>query len=385
MHRFNIGFCVLSFLSNIIRADQPNMPRSRSWVFTINNPDVAERWVILPRKVDYICWQLEQGEQGTPHLQGCFHMDAASTLTGAKRTLNCDEAHLEIMNGTWDQSIRYSTKCCKDCYEQGRTEGDCPECDRLEGPWELGTRPAEQGKRTDLEAIRECIDKGEDDTTIAKKHFGPWCRYRKSFIAYRELTRDKRKPDDPLDVVFLGGPPGYGKSYYAHTALTEWGLAQGYKGVYRKAPQTKWWDHYMGQQIVILDEMDGSWMPWNTLLQLLDKYPVDVELKGETAVDFSAKLVIMTSNKEPEDWYDKKPNEALIRRIHHRAYFDVPRQPSWVKGGQPWSALNETSTSPTVTLQPPPYRAVVDTIVIPEDDELLNEEELLLFAMIEED
>lgn len=333
------------------------MARSRSYVFTLNNPDVPQRWMVLPRKVRYLCWQLEKGEdEGTLHLQGCVYLDNATTLTGVKRILNSNEMHLEIMRGNWDQAIAYCTK----------------EETRQEGPWELGDKPT-QGKRKDLDVIKEKLDAGASDLDIAEDHFGSWCRYNKSFTMYRSLKRQCRKPDDPLTVVLCTGPPGYGKSHYVSTTLTEWGLSQGYQGIYRKTPQCKWFDHYEGEQIVIFDDIDGSWFPWSTLLQILDIYPLMVEPKGQLAIKFNPRLILMTSNKEPENWYQGQVTEALLRRITHRVYFDSPRALTYVKGA---------------ALEPPPQQTTTPAplpspITISEEEGLLTEEERLLFDMIE--
>jgi len=47
------------------------MSRARRWTFTINNPIVSN--AELERDCQpyrYLCFQLEQGEDGTPHFQG---------------------------------------------------------------------------------------------------------------------------------------------------------------------------------------------------------------------------------------------------------------------------------------------------------------------------
>lgn len=49
-----------------------NHDRSRDYVFTINNPHdkVLEDWRDKAKGIEYVCWQLEKGESGTPHFQG---------------------------------------------------------------------------------------------------------------------------------------------------------------------------------------------------------------------------------------------------------------------------------------------------------------------------
>ena len=70
-----------------------------NWIFTINNPADVD----LPRAwpgVRYCCWQLEEGAEGTPHLQGYVVLEKKKRLGGMKRldkllTGNLEE---ELMN-----------------------------------------------------------------------------------------------------------------------------------------------------------------------------------------------------------------------------------------------------------------------------------------------
>jgi len=104
------------------------------------------------------------------------------------------------------------------------------------------------------------------------------------------------------------GPTGTGKT---HKAWQEAG-----EEAYIKSSSNKWWDGYMGQTKVIIDEFDGQ-IGITHLLRWMDKYPCSVEVKGGTlplmATDFW-----VTSNKPLEQWYpDASANqvEALKRRV----------------------------------------------------------------------
>ena len=57
-----------------------------NWIFTINNPADVD----LPRAwpgVRYCCWQLEGGENGTPHLQGQVVLEKRKRLGGMKNQI----------------------------------------------------------------------------------------------------------------------------------------------------------------------------------------------------------------------------------------------------------------------------------------------------------
>ena len=108
------------------------------------------------------------------------------------------------------------------------------------------------------------------------------------------------------------GRTGTGKS---RLAWEEAGLE-----AYAKDPRTKWWDGYMGQTHVVIDEFRGT-IDIVHLLRWLDRYPVRVENKGGS-VSLSATRFWFTSNLDPRLWYpdvDAETVAALVRRIeiHH--------------------------------------------------------------------
>lgn len=92
------------------------------WCFTLNNPG-EHRVPYDPKIVQYLCYQLEEGENKTPHYQGFVQfVDKKTTLKRAKQFLG-DRYHLEAMKARDPlDAIRYTKK------EKGR----------LDGPWEHG-------------------------------------------------------------------------------------------------------------------------------------------------------------------------------------------------------------------------------------------------------
>ena len=73
-----------------------------------------------------------------------------------------------------------------------------------------------------------------------------------------------------------------------------------------KAPESKWWDGYSGQETVVLDDFKDYAMPLVELQRLLDWYPLWVEVKGGS-VPMMAKRYVLTSNTSPDDWYQGGP------------------------------------------------------------------------------
>lgn len=128
-----------------------------------------------------------------------------------------------------------------------------------------------------------------------------WCRFRGAFKEYRLLHSQPR--DFKTNVIVIQGPTGTGKSKFVQDE---------YPGAYWKG-RDQWWCGYMQQETVVLDEFYG-WIPYDTLLRLCDRYPLDVEVKGGK-VNFASKTIIITTNKHPEKWYKDVYFQAFVRRV----------------------------------------------------------------------
>lgn len=103
-----------------------------------------------------------------------------------------------------------------------------------------------------------------------------------------------------MEIICYIGPSGTGKSRAAREAYP-----QAYWG-----PKGKWWDGYCGQETVIVDEMYGHRFSFSELLQLLDRYPFQVETKGGVR-QFTSRRIVFTSNQDPQDWYNAERTHQM--------------------------------------------------------------------------
>lgn len=104
------------------------------------------------------------------------------------------------------------------------------------------------------------------------------------------------------------GPTSTGKS------TTAW--LQAGESAYPKNPGTKWWDAYVDQENVVIDEFRGG-VPIGDLLRWLVGFPVLVEVKGGHRM-LRCRRIWITSNLSPEAWYpccDPDTLAALMRRL----------------------------------------------------------------------
>lgn len=270
--------------------EENDAARSRGWVFTLNNYSEAEEADVQARAVEdsvrYIVYGREIGDSGTPHLQGYVEWRTVRSLRRV-REFN-SRAHWERRRGTPIQAREY-------CVKDGNF-------------WEWGELPA-QGRRTDLEAIRARLDEGAGSLEIARHYFGDWCRYGKAFEQYQMLVAAQEMRE--VEVEVLWGCTGGGKTYTAIQRSLERGggyfiLVQGNGGL--------WFPGYAGEQNLIIDDFDGSWIRFRSLLRILDKYPLKVEDKGKHVVARWLHVTI-TSNIDPMLWYTEEDYRPLQRRI----------------------------------------------------------------------
>ena len=78
----------------------------------------------------------------------------------------------------------------------------------------------------------------------------------------------------------------------------------------------QWWQGYNGQTDVIIDDFRGDMCRMHTLLRYLDRYPVQVPIKGSSCW-LRATRIIITSCFKPDNVYLKEREriEQLLRRI----------------------------------------------------------------------
>ncbi len=210
------------------------------------------------------------------------------------------KAWITSRRGTRDQARDYCMK------------SDTRVCGPFEyGDWRLGGA----GTRTDLIAVTDRINAGGDEQDIASEFPVAYIKYTRGIINLINLHSNPRT--QPPEVILCYGPTGTGKTkwcYDTHPLL------------YRKPCDTRWFDRYHGQEVLLLDDFGGkmSKMTLLYLLQLLDRYPLIVEAKG-IYCEMMATTILITTNHHPRMWYDydrrEESYDALKRRIHKVYWF----------------------------------------------------------------
>jgi len=272
----------------------------REWCVTVFSPELvaapAALLATLAPHVRYCAFQREVApDTGRKHLQMYLAFPKQVTMAGAKKLLGDATAHFEPTRGSPTEAAAY----CK--------KADTRDVAADSGPWETGSLPAGQGKRSDLASVQAALDAGASDRDIADTHFAAFIRYHRGFALYRTLHVPDRC--DHTYAVVLWGPPGSGKT----RAAASWYPSSTFWLPRPSGSGTAWWDGYSQQRVVVLDEFIG-WLRRDLLCRLLDRTPLRVECKGGSLA-FTSRYCIFTSNLPPEQWYRNIGLGPLLRRI----------------------------------------------------------------------
>jgi len=253
--------------------------RHQNFCFTLNNYD-AEAIELLKscheKYAKYTIFGREVGKSGTKHLQGYIQFRSRVSCANAQTRLP-HGCHIEVARGGAGANIKYCSK-----------EGDYEE---------LGKRPVKEiskKSRDDLakEFKEEATSGAIGVTKFAETNPGVWYfsghNLRRNYLSVAvPVTRDD------IHVEWVYGPPGVGKSRYAHGALPD---------AYIKDPRTKWWNGYMLETTCIIDDFGPGGIDINHLLRWFDRYKCLVEQKGDMCPLHVTRFIV-TSNFSPEECF----------------------------------------------------------------------------------
>lgn len=267
--------------------------REYNWMFTsfrccesIVTKCLEETWA---SNVKFVVCQLETcPETERDHIQGYMELKSAATLKTVQGYLGDKKAHLEVRKGTQEQAIAYCTK----------------EETRKEGPFQFGQKK-EQGKRSDLSDLCAAVVAGVDIREVALMNPSAYTRN------YRGLQDLANKANPPAErgkpkIFYYHGGSGIGKSRLARLEFP--------RAYHYNESRERWFDGYLGEKEVIIDEFSGT-TPVRDMLKLLDYGPLQLPVKGGFAT-IKADTFVFTSNYAPEEVYSlEKDYGPWMRRI----------------------------------------------------------------------
>lgn len=297
---------------------------SRSWLFTLNDipqdsdlAKAAARQLVeaLQPQVRWAIFQLEKGGQELRyHLQGYVYLAAPRPLSTLRSLIV--GAHWEQRRGSHAQARDYCSKADT----------------RVEGPFVVNPEGEPQsgasGRANQTALLYEKLKAGvtERELALSEETFPMWKNNFRVIERWHRLNQANLR-NWPVYTTVYWGPSGTGKT---RRALFE----SGPDAFWLSKPEgsgSLWFDGYDGQENVVIDEFYG-WIKLDTLLRMLDRYPLLVQTKGGTTT-FLAKRVWITSNQDPDLWYrNVSPNgmpPALARRLSAPLGTIVAMDQSW--------------------------------------------------------
>lgn len=290
-------FLTVVCLCSLIVHTHTNMS-FKAYCFTINNPNGAPfEW--NEEKMQYLVYQKEQGESGTPHWQGYIQFKKSQRLSACKK-LNAT-AHWEASRGTPQQAADYCKK------EEGR----------LEPPVEFGSI-LNQGKRTDLKEFAEAIVVQKRKREEVINEFPEMMlKFGRNAEILFEAVAEHRDREHPPKVYWFWGASGTGKTRTVHEMFPDvWVAPYDING---------FWNGYEQQEAILFDDFRSNRCKFSFLLQILDRYPMTVQIKGGYK-KLNSPNIFITCNVCPQECYsffeEKEEMEQLLRRITEiRAFY----------------------------------------------------------------
>lgn len=274
----------------------PRVPQDcqrKCWVFTLNNYSDEELRAIkswCTASCQYCVIGEEVGESGTPHLQGYLRTKKKCRLSQIKDYVS-RRAHFEAARGSDIDNRDY-------CSKEGRV-------------WSFGRCRGKDSKSRDELAL-------EYSACFNSRELGKFIDDNPGVYAWsgHTLLRNQlagrpaiERPD--INVEWIWGPPGVGKSRLAH---------ERYPNGYVKEPRTKWWTGYKLESDIIIDDFGPRGIDLNHLLRWFDRYRCYVETKGDMVPLYGVNWIV-TSNFSPEGCFQDEAGRvhdqmpALLRRI----------------------------------------------------------------------
>lgn len=198
---------------------------------------------------------------------------------------------LKRMGGWWGETHNYV------CAALGNQDANAIYCQKESELEKVGTEP-KQGAKTDLEDTCKEILNGKitvDD--IAKKHPMHYHMYGRTLERVQTLQKRTQWRTWMTEGIWYFGKTGSGKSHQAYDMENYHPDTH-----YILDLQEDWWDGYVGQEYIIINEFKGQ-IPFGQLMDLCDKYPKTVKTKCREKVPFLAKKIVIASISRPEHCY----------------------------------------------------------------------------------
>ena len=292
-------------------------PQSRKWQLTINNPDNygitpdTIRLILSVFSLAYFCFAYEIGELGTKHVHIFLYSESAIRFSTLKNRF--PTAHIEKCYGSCSQNRDYITK-------QGTwSDTDKAGTSIADSFYESGECPSDKKEKyPKMQQLIDDIDSGMTTEAIVRSSPNLALKLEQiELLSHRLLTEKYKKEFRSVEVIYLYGDTGTGKTYSVYER-------HGIENICRitsYTPLNALFDSYTNQDVLVFDEFHSQ-IPLPSLLTFLDIYPVELPARYHTRTA-CYQIVYIISNiplnmqYEKEQLNDAKTWQAFMRRISH--------------------------------------------------------------------
>lgn len=267
-------------------------------------------------KFSYLVFGEEVGPIGTPHLQ-CYAEFTDKISNKQWEKIMGQSFHMIERNGTPEQASGYCRKGNETIEKDERPGYEKFHPEGCYGQGYVGARWGElkaPGKRTDVAKRCAQIASGEitaEGVALEDPQF--YHQYGRTLHKVEDIMMRKKFRTWMTQGEWYYGEAGIGKSHIAHEDFDP--------ETHYIWKNSKWQDGYTGQPIVIMNEFRGSWMAYDELLSLVDKWPHYVERRGREPFPFLAEKVIITSVLRPEEAYPNRHEKDSLAQLYRRFTF----------------------------------------------------------------
>lgn len=271
-------------------AAPPDIPatseKGRRFVFTYFPKGDEDLWD--PADMSYMFYGLEKcPTTNRLHHQGWYITHNSRSERAMCKRLGC---WTRIMRGNYTHNWKY-------CEKDGQIV-------------EKGTRP-KQGQRSDLNQLKDqIVNKQKTPEDVAMETPILYHQYGRTLNTIHDIVLRKTWRTEKTRCIWYKSGTGCGKS---HKAFTDYHPDTHYVWSDDKG----WWDNYRQQDTVIIDDFRGQ-IPYNMLLRLADKWPMEVPRRNRPPMPFTSKLIIITSSMTPEEVYHNLHAEDKLTQLERR-------------------------------------------------------------------
>ncbi len=266
-------------------------------LFTTMTPTEFVKQIRSKKNITYlICQQEESPTTKRKHLQGYLESKRSYGKYKALATyLNYTTIHLEERKGSQKQAIDYCNK----------SETQTLSAQSIGIPIII-----KQGQK--FNKVWADIQESRTQYDICDRNAGMYMRYSTGIEKMRMIHLKRFNRTKAPDVIVIIGKAGIGKTRYIYDVeefLNIYRLPNGNNG-------NLWFDGYdpIEQKVLLIDDFKG-WIKYQKMLQIIDRYSINVEVKGGM-VPLMVEKIYITSNFEIDDWYVNIPDlTALKRRV----------------------------------------------------------------------